>query len=376
MINRRNFVKIGITAGMALWTGSILGGCSGLKRSDVNTFQSESQKSPALSNETRRILYFASLAPSGHNAQPWRIRIENAQTWVIEADAYRRLPNVDPQNRELMLSIGAFTENLVITAAAMGYHVETKVLAHDTMARDIVRVRLHQDTVLPYPLQRMRLRRTVKHGHAPKELDAQDVKALAADLEGCLVYFPKGSQHADCIAEAAVENFRIQSLRDEAQQELVNWLRLNDAAARKHRDGLTAEGMEITGIKGWVMRKFIQADDFMKPSYRQQGIDMIAKLAHQGGGWFIISSPGQKVTDLIETGRRFERMALLAHEHGIAIHPMTQILEEANGQALFAKHHDSQFYPQFILRVGYIDKYPQPVSLRRPVDWFVYPKVA
>jgi hypothetical protein len=27
--------------------------------------------------------------------------------------------------------------------------------------------------------------------------------------------------------------------------------------------------------------------------------------------------------------------------------------------------------PQFVLRVGYIDKYPEPTTLRRPVSWFV-----
>jgi len=27
--------------------------------------------------------------------------------------------------------------------------------------------------------------------------------------------------------------------------------------------------------------------------------------------------------------------------------------------------------PQFLLRVGYLKRYPEPVSLRRPVNWFV-----
>jgi hypothetical protein len=27
--------------------------------------------------------------------------------------------------------------------------------------------------------------------------------------------------------------------------------------------------------------------------------------------------------------------------------------------------------PQFVLRVGYLDPYPDPVSPRRPVNWFL-----
>jgi hypothetical protein len=74
---------------------------------------------------------------------------------------------------------------------------------------------------------------------------------------------------------------------------------------------------------------------------------------------------------LIDTGRRFERMALRAREYGLGIHPMTQMLEEKQGIEQIAGSHGSGFYPQFVLRVGYLETYPQPVSLRRPVDWFV-----
>ena len=64
-------------------------------------------------------------------------------------------------------------------------------------------------------------------------------------------------------------------------------------------------------------------------------------------------------------------MALIAREHMIAIHPMTQFLEEKNGIDTIMGHHHADMHPQFILRVGYLNQYPQPVSLRRPVDWFV-----
>jgi len=77
------------------------------------------------------------------------------------------------------------------------------------------------------------------------------------------------------------------------------------------------------------------------------------------------------MTDLIETGRRFERMALLAREHNIAIHPMTQYLEEESGVNQIAANHQASMVPQFLLRVGYLKRYPEPVSLRRPVSWFV-----
>ena len=85
----------------------------------------------------------------------------------------------------------------------------------------------------------------------------------------------------------------------------------------------------------------------------------------------VITSEGQTVADLIETGRKFERMALLARERKIAIHPMTQFIEEEGGRNQIAANHHASMIPQFLLRVGYVKKYPEPVSLRRPVSWFV-----
>jgi len=64
-------------------------------------------------------------------------------------------------------------------------------------------------------------------------------------------------------------------------------------------------------------------------------------------------------------------MALLARERRIAIQPMTQYLEEKEGLNQIAANHETDVVSQFVLRVGYLKTYPEPVSLRRPVNWFV-----
>ncbi|MEE4263829.1 MAG: hypothetical protein V2I56_14145, partial [Desulfobacteraceae bacterium] len=210
-----------------------------------------------------------------------------------------------------------------------------------------------------------------KHGYLSKEINNPDIRALSEHLKGRLFYFPRGTDHATCIEEGAVENFRIQTYRDEAQKELVLWVRLSNQEAERHRDGLTVEGMEIGGFKGWFVRNFVNPEDFMKPSFRKQSVDQVADLVQHGGGWLVITGEGQTVSDLIDSGRRFERMALTARERNIAIHPMTQYLEEKSGLKQIAAEHEQRIVPQFILRIGYLDTYPDPVSLRRPVSWFL-----
>jgi len=51
------------------------------------------------------------------------------------------------------------------------------------------------------------------------------------------------------------------------------------------------------------------------------------------GGWLVLTSPDESVLALLATGRRLARIWLRAKALNIAIHPMTQVLEEAPGPA-------------------------------------------
>lgn len=372
MMNRRKFIQHALVAGAALSPSFLLTGCSGWKRTDVSETGTGMNPLPFLEETSATICRYASLAPSGHNSQPWRVRVEQPDRWVIEADPNRKLPAVDPENRELILSLGAFVENLSIAAGAMGLATDIDVVARQRHQRDIMRLTLRKDRKTNVPLEKIQYRRTVKHGLVTRELSKADVDALSAGADDSLFYFPRGTRHAECIREAAVENYRIQSRRQEAQRELVRWLRLSHRDAVAHRDGLSTAGMEISGLAGWMVRNFSKPEDFLTDRYRKQGEKVISELAGQGGGWMVMTSPGETVADLVETGRRFERMALIARERGIGIHPMTQILEERHGLEQLAANHGKPLFPQFVLRVGYLNRYPKPVSLRRPVSWFAY----
>lgn len=372
-INRRKFIKQSIALGAtALGTGSLLNACSpSITRQDLMQQSTTHPATDILKEEHISILHHASLAPSGHNSQPWIVRIVSPHEWIIEADPNRRLPSVDPQNREAMLSLGAFTENLVLTAGAIGIRAKATVVAQNAFDREIVIIKLSAEPSRPYPLERITQRMTVKSGYLDREISSQDIKTLAKPFDGRLIYFPNGTPHAACIREGAIEQFRKQTYRKDAQTETIKWFRLSNKDAERHRDGLTVQGMEIKGFKGWYVSHFVDPGDFLKPSFLEQSVDHTAKLARQGGGWLVITSQGNTVADLLDTGRKFQRIALVARENRIAIHPMTQFLEEKEGLDQITAHHHADLHPQFILRVGYLNTYPKPVSLRRPVSWFV-----
>jgi hypothetical protein len=64
-------------------------------------------------------------------------------------------------------------------------------------------------------------------------------------------------------------------------------------------------------------------------------------------------------------------MLLKIRERMIAVHPMTQMLEEEPWRKKAAKELGVAGEIQWILRIGYLKSYPDPVSLRMPVSLFV-----
>ncbi len=326
---------------------------------------------PGLDRRMHDILWHASLAPSSHNCQPWHIKITGPHELFVECDHDRLLPAVDPENREAVLSIGAFIENLVIAAASFGYHSDVQVTAENNMDRTIARISFSEAEPVNYPMERLLKRRTIRSGLKQGKLNPDDVDTITASAPGKIFYFPSGSDHAACIEKEAVESFRIQAGRDSVMHELSEWVRFRPGDVLKYRDGLSVEGMEISGPAGWFVKNFMKPEDVMKPSFNKKGIKKIAHQAGQGAGWIVISCTSDSTESLVETGRVFQRIALKAVDRKIGIHPMTQCLEEEYGRKKFAANHDEALIPQFVLRVGYVDRYPDPVSARRPVEWFV-----
>lgn len=76
------------------------------------------------------------LAPSTHNAQPWRFTIkENSISLCVVPE--RLVPHADPDGRLALVSIGAAIENIVIAGEHFGYHVSVSSSAEPDMNGEV-----------------------------------------------------------------------------------------------------------------------------------------------------------------------------------------------------------------------------------------------
>jgi nitroreductase len=318
-----------------------------------------------------RLLGLAARAPSSHNVQPWTVTVLGPRELAVALHPERRLPEVDADGRELALSVGCFLENLAQAAGAEGLEAEISTGEPAGLDGALARVRLTSAPFRPGAAERIRRRRTLRSGHLARPLAARDAALLVEAAGPGAAFFPRASPGARTISEATIEAMRQQTWRDPAQRELSRWIRFRDEDVSRHGDGLTVASMEAGGLAGLVMRHFFDESSVMGRSFRERGIEACQRQVAEGAGFLAVTSAGARLHALLDAGRRFERMALLVRERGIAAHPMSQALEEAPWRDALATALGFSFPIQFLVRVGYVDRYPEPASPRRALASFV-----
>ena len=318
-----------------------------------------------VSMEMKKILEYGALAPNSHNAQMWGVRVSSADEITVLFNPARALPAVDPKNRESMISIGAFIENLVEAARAYGMASTVSVIAHEATDEKIATIRFTAtgDESSKPTLEDIAERHTIRTPFLAKELSDRDLAALRS-VGGEIAYFPLATPQGRYLREAIVQSMEKQVDNDAQEAEFADWVRLNDKEARQSHDGLTWTAMGLSGIKRWFASTFIDRRALMSKSFRGQTVETVKAQASSCAGFVVVSSPDNSVESLINAGRVLERFWLAATRLKIAVHPMSSALEERPWNEELAGRVGVGPEVQMLLRVGYVKDYGGPDSLR------------
>lgn len=369
-LTRRRLLRTAALGACALAAASVPA-CRGPVREDLDESLPSAGRVPHLDPVLRDLLRWASLAPSSRNAQPWRVRLTGPRSFVLGLDPARRLSVADPDDRDAVVALGAFLENLMLAARARALSVETRVLPRDTTRRELVVVEWGPGPQRDYPLERLVARRTRRTGFAARAIRPADLRVLEWPFGGHAAVFDPSTPPGKLLADGTVEATRLQWGERAARMEWSQWTRWRDLDGRRFRDGLTPEALEMSGFANWWVRATYSRSTVLSPSYASRVVERTRARVRECGAWMVVTAEDDSAPALLATGARFERMALLLEGRGVAAHPMQQLLEQPQTRGALAGALGLGEPPRMILRLGYVTGGGEAVSLRRPAEWFV-----
>jgi nitroreductase len=321
--------------------------------------------------EVRESLYLASLAPNSHNTQAWRVQA-NSERLLLDLDPARRLSVADPAGREAMISLGAFTENLVRALEAHGYQVTVELDGGALPVTVAYAGTPHAaDAAATVPFIRRHTEKRPMDGPSLTRGDRVDLAAgVPAGVE--LVWLSAGDEGFRHVAEGTMRAFKAQAADQAGRAEFAEWLRLSDAETRERRDGLPAEQLGITGLTKVMYYLTTSREAAQGDGFADQSISQAEAQSGSCGAWVLLAAPATP-PGLIEAGRALESLWLAATNAEVAVHPMSALIElepEETAQALGLDEATGE--PQVLLCLGRIDGgYGQNALIRRNIADFV-----
>lgn len=307
----------------------------------------------------RFALYAAILAPSGHNAQPWRFRLTDSSVEVW-ADRSRRLPVIDPHDRELIISCGAALFNLRVALESHGHAVRCELLPERSQPDLLARVRLYHKAEAS-PLARLWPAIPRRHTHRmpfqKRPVDPGHLWAMqeAASLEGCRFYPLVSPMREEAIGLIGEVDERL-SQDSLYRQALHRWLEGHETSSE-----VVAEGVEVV-----MLDQF--ASTLPRLLTRLRGLDRGVrdqKLAREAPLMALVASSGDEPLHWIVAGQGLQRVLLEGALHGLQASYLNQPLELPDTRAWLARWTPGST-PHLMLRLGY-PEHPLNAPPRRPL---------
>lgn len=364
MVSRRRFITATVVAGVGAAAGATWLADRAAKDAYADaaerTWRPLAPGATAHHARMRELVRMATLAPSSHNTQCWRFAI-GTRSITLLPDLARRCPAVDPDDHHLFVSLGCAAENLVQSAAAMGYRA-TPAFDATTGALEIA-----LEPASPRPsilVEAIPLRQSTRTEFDGRPVGNHELARLREVGEGDGVHIALLTERRamESVLEFVVQGNTAQ-MRDPAfVRELKHWLRFNGAQAAATGDGLFAASSGNPTAPAWLGGRMF--DLFFT---EQAENDKYARHIRSSAGIAVFVSERDDRAHWVAAGRAFQRFALQATAFGIRNAHLNQPVEVASLRPGFARLVGvTSGRPDLVIRFGRGPLMPR--SLRRPLD--------
>jgi nitroreductase len=310
---------------------------------------------------TADLVRYATLAPNGHNSQPWRFRVRENQI-QITPDLTRRTPVVDPDDHHMFVSLGAAAENLAIAAAARARPGEAIFSAAGDGSIDFT----FGDARTPEPalFDAIARRQSTRSDYDGRAVGAADLQLLAnaAKAPGVDLMLITDRTQIDRVRDLVLAGNSTQLADPAFIRELKSWIRFNPRQAMATGDGLFSAASGSPALPTWLGPTML--DMVLKPGADN---DKYARQIRSSAGLAVFVSERDDKDHWVRTGRACQRFALQATALGLKHAFINQPVEVARLRPELATLVGLPGRrPDIVMRFGY--GAALPFSARRPVD--------
>ena len=360
MQNRRDFLAISTTA-----AAFPLSACAGGDVQSYNTAAAQMRAPMPISSDFEALVRFATLAPNGHNTQPWRFAPLPNGARIVPNFA-RRTPVVDPDDHHLFISLGCAAENFVIASGARG-RAGAMTFVDDGNGRiDIdLAARPAQTDAL---FQAIPLRQSTRSIYDGRAVSTEHLALLteAARIEGVELILIADAPKRNTVLDFLIDGNKVQMDNPSFVRELRDWIRFNPEHALATGDGLFSKCSGSPAIPTWVGRRFFGLI-FTKDAENKK---YVAQMRSSAGVAVFVGDKADR-DHWVRVGRSFQRFALRATSLGIRHAMINQPVEVPTVRADFARWLGiGSQRPDLVVRFGHAP--PMPMSMRRPARAVIY----
>jgi nitroreductase len=325
-------------------------------------------KSGTPAEKLRFLLRYAVLAPSSHNSQPWLFKIRDNMV-EIYADRSRALPVVDPDDRELLISVGAAIFHLCVAMRHFGLEDDVRFFPDEHNPDLVARVCLcgpWVETTAEHDLfYAIPKRRTNRLPFFKKKLPVTLLQALqrGAEKQGAWLHIVEGKDARNALAALISQADHMQWSDKHFRRELAAWMHQNRSMSH---DGIPGYAMGMNELVSMASPLVIRTFDL--------GNGQAAKdrdLAKGSPVLMVLGTEGDTPRDWVKVGEVLARVLLHAAFHDAYASYLNQPIEVAELRTLLRDLVGKGGYPQIVLRMGYG---PEPeLTPRRPVAEVLIP---
>jgi hypothetical protein len=298
-----------------------------------------------------RVLQFARLAPNSHNVQPWLVELASGTEMRLYVDQTRLLPASDPPARQVHISQGTFLELLDIAAREFGYRAEIRYFPAGEYSGSVVEDRpvasisfrpelgVGTDPLFPEILKRCTNKRLYE---SQTRFSAAELAAIRSVPRGVNLTWriTTSPSQRRALAEICTLAMSTDVSSVERNLETARWFRFSDRELREKRDGFGAAQNGVEGVKKWFAESFILSRErAVDPNgaFAQGAVAQTGEQAGSASAFAALVSRTNTRLEQVLAGRAYARMDLTASRLGLAIQPLSQVLQEYPEMAALQK---------------------------------------